>query len=84
MARRWIDYTDRLGSDACIPVDGRLSMENVHKVATAHAQRLRFIYSDNTRTYQVIQGSSLLNAKPVTQPRTIQIDRSGDPPKGTK
>lgn len=75
---RWVDYTDKLGSDGCFRVDGRLSIDSIHQQAYDHAQRLRFIYSDDTRTYQILQGSSLLNAKPITKPLTIKIDRSKD------
>lgn len=75
---RWVDYTDKLGSDGCFRVDGRLSMDSIHQQAQNRAQQLRFIYSDDTRTYQVLQGSSLLNARPITAPKTITIDRSKD------
>lgn len=70
---KWIEFTDKLGSDSCLPVDGRLSIESIHQLAFNHAQKLRYIYSDKTRVYQIIQGSSLLNAKPITKPQTIVI-----------
>lgn len=75
---KFIDYTDKLGTDNCFRVDGRLSMDSIHQLAYDHAQRCRKVYSDNTRTYQVLQGSSLLNARPITKPKTITIDRSKD------
>lgn len=76
--KRWIDFTDRLGSDGTVSVDGRLSMESIHQKAKEHAQRMRFILSDDTRLYQIVQGTNLLQAKPISEIRTITIDRSKD------
>jgi len=76
--KHYIDFTDGLGSDNTIRVDGRLSTENKRQVAEAHAQRCRFINSSNTRTYEFIAGPSLLRAKPVSPEYTVAIDRSGD------
>lgn len=76
--KRWIDFTDRIGSDGTIPVDGRLSMDSIHQKAQEVAQRLRFIVSDETRLYQIIQGNNLVVAKPISEIRTITIDRSKD------
>lgn len=76
--KRWIDFTDRIGSDGTIPVDGRLSMDSIHQKAQEVAQRLRFIVSDETRLYQIIQGKNLVVAKPISEIRTITIDRSKD------
>ena len=76
--KRWIDFTDRIGSDGTIPVDGRLSMDSIHQKAQEVAQRLRFIVSDETRLYQIIQGNNLVVAKPISEIHTITIDRSKD------
>lgn len=76
--KRWIDFTDRIGSDGTIPVDGRLSMDSIHQKAQEVAQRMRFILPDETRLYQIIQGSNLVAAKPISEIRTITIDRSKD------
>jgi hypothetical protein len=76
---RFVEFTDRLGSDSMLRVDGRLSMHKVHSIAEEYAQRLRFVYTTmDTRTYVISQGSSLLSAKPITKPRTVKIDRSKD------
>ena len=76
--KRWIDFTDRIGSDGTVSVDGRLSIDSIHQKAKEHAQRMRFILSDETRLYQIIQGNNLVVAKPISEIHTITIDRSKD------
>ena len=76
--KRWIDFTDRIGSDGTIPVDGRLSVDSIHQKAQEVAQRMRFILPDETRLYQIIQGKNLVQAKPISEIHTITIDRSKD------
>lgn len=76
--KRWIDFTDRIGSDGTVSVDGRLSIDSIHQKAKEIAQRMRFIVSDETRLYQIIQGNNLVVAKPISEIHTITIDRSKD------
>ena len=76
--KRWIDFTDRLGSDGTVIVDGRMSTENIHTKAQEIAQRMRFILPDETRTYQIVQGTNLISAKPISEIKTITVDRSKD------
>jgi len=76
--KRWIDFTDRIGSDGTVPVDGRLSIDSIHTKAQEIAQRMRFILSDDTRMYQIVQGTNLISAKPISEIRTITVDRSKD------
>jgi len=74
----YADFTDGLGSDNCIRLDGRLSRENQKRQAERHAQRCRFINSSNTRTYVIIAGPSLLRSRPISPEYTVAIDRSKD------
>lgn len=77
--KRWIDFTDRIGSDGTILVDGRLSMDSIHRKAQEIAQQMRFILSsDDTRMYQIVQGTKLISAKPISEVRTVTVDRSKD------
>jgi len=76
--KRWIDFTDRIGSDGTVSVDGRLSIDSIHQKAQEHAQRMRFILPYETRLYQIVQGTNLLAAKPISEIRTIAVDRSKD------
>lgn len=74
--KTFIDFTDKLGSDSVIRVDGRLSIETIHEQAIAIAKRQRFICHYRQREYVIIRGASLLSAQPITDERTIAIDRS--------
>ena len=69
--KRWIDYTDRLGSDGCISCDGRWSIKHCIDYAVEFANRQRAVNSSKVRTFTILGGVTLMRARPITPEFTV-------------
>lgn len=70
--RTFVYFPELCGSDSYIPIDGRYGQQRINDIAQARAFRLIALNRLKVTHYQILKGSSLLNAS-VISTHTITV-----------